>query len=1241
MAASTKAEAEMAKGGIQEDVVQFLLQKDYVLTAFELLHEFLEDGQLSAAQKLQDFFSDEKRFPPDHMLELRSLPEIKLQTLSQKAAVSEYELRLAREDVQSLQERLEEQAESLSTALAAASSAEARAMDMERESGNGAEDEDDEKVKISKVLSKRQQSVKTEAIPQEERRDLNCAVKEYLVAAGYRLTAMTFRDEVVGQDIDKWEPGPAHVEKALRTYYNEFLSNNDACEQMERMTEEAQEMAARLRAVEGERDALAEERRGHAEALTKAQRDVVDREHKILDLQKSLAASTKTMNSAQSEVTALKLHLQQVQLEAEESAQRVQRLEAARKLAESQPLLQADADTAELSSTGRTRSPNDVASDLASEDEKGGRDRGVSEAESRESMLSLESGETSTGTRSPAGSTVEDVRVQATLDTNQTDRAPLANGEEPHQGASIGNGPVGATTRQENGGAVPGLEDLKLMERTMSDKLRQQSLEDDGAAVLIIADSLPKIIPNVLINKREELLPLIMCAIERHPAHDTRDALTHSLFNLIKKPDETQRRIIMNACVTLAGKVGEERTESELLPQCWEQINHKYEERRLLVAQSCGELAKFVRPAIRSSLIFSILQQLAVDPTPVVRLATSRNLAMLLMDFEDLDKYSQVEELVFQLLCDPVEAVVNEALQKLVPALLAWTRAKRQPLSQFLRALLNRMVGSVQRCPPSKAGEGTVDTFLRSVGETQRWSTDVLLRTLVEVLPEVRNAALKTCPAALRSGSSSSSAGGDPNSPLSPTKAPLSPTTPDVKDPDKAFSHDLLSRYAKIGSEVRWPALDWVAGDCLPAILQLACMLPPKEESLRLRLSRVLLSLGHVFGRHYLACTLLPLVLAAAGYPIDTTGVPAHIGSKIESLKPVGVAGERLARMCVLPLLLTGVLGARGLREKTLADYLRELMLSTSLRSGPWSYQDSPDLIDAVRFLSSHKEHQAVLLSVLWELVVNPTPSVRMTAAVNFQALAAYVDVKTVTQKVLPALVTLGADSSPDVKYSSIAAFGAVALHFKDETIVEKIRIQLDSYLDEGSPEAAIAVIRALTAAVPVTTPSLRDYLAQKVKPMALSLLSPVAGPVQLVRQREKAEFLCAAMRALDAADLSSQTVQTYLLPSVQALLTKPEILEATSRESLENILRERGGIRLDNIGKVGKSLFMNSGLFASGSEGGGAGSGQAALDGTMAQAGAARNFLGRKYEEILVARAGASAAKGPTAQGGRQSTNG
>ena len=92
---------------------------------------------------------------------------------------------------------------------------------------------------------------------------------------------------------------------------------------------------------------------------------------------------------------------------------------------------------------------------------------------------------------------------------------------------------------------------------------------------------------------------MIICAIEKHPDSDVRDSLTHTLFNLIKRPDGEQRHIIMDvcsyecihshhiffwvlipvflvmcfqACVELAKSIGEMRTETELLPQCWEQV---------------------------------------------------------------------------------------------------------------------------------------------------------------------------------------------------------------------------------------------------------------------------------------------------------------------------------------------------------------------------------------------------------------------------------------------------------------------------------------------------------------------------------------------------------------------------------------------------------------------------------------------------------------------------------------------
>ncbi|KAM1718098.1 hypothetical protein ACFX11_025853 [Malus domestica] len=438
------------------------------------------------------------------------------------------------------------------------------------------------------------------------------------------------------------------------------------------------------------------------------------------------------------------------------------------------------------------------------------------------------------------------------------------------------------------------------------------SPENGLETIQILADALPKIVPYVLINHREELLPLIMCAIERHPDSSTRDSLTHTLFNLIKRPDEQQRRIIMDACVNLAKNVGEMRTETELLPQCWEQINHMYEERRLLVAQSCGELAEFVRPEIRDSLILSIVQQLIEDSATVVREAAAHNLALLLPLFPTMDKYFKVEELMFQLVCDPSGVVVETTLKQLVPAVNKWGNK----LDHILRVLLSHISSSVQRCPPLSGIEGSVESHFRVLGERERWNVDVLLRMLEEILPYVHQKAIEKCP-----------------------------VSSDPETTGTIFSKSFLELYA--GGHVQLPAFEWLHVDCFSALIQLACLLPPKEDNLRNQITKFLLAVSELYGDSYLTHIMLPVFLLAVGEEVELTFFPSATHSGIKGLRPRTAVAKRLATMCVLPLLLAGVLGGPSKHEQ-LAEYLRKLLVEGVPNQ---SMKCNAEIVDAVRFL--------------------------------------------------------------------------------------------------------------------------------------------------------------------------------------------------------------------------------------------------------------------------------------------------
>ncbi|KAM2061986.1 hypothetical protein ACFX1T_046982 [Malus domestica] len=831
-------------------------------------------------------------------------------------------------------------------------------------------------------------------------------------------------------------------------------------------------------------------------SLEALQKDLKDKENLVQDLKKSLEHQRKELNDCRAEVTALKMHIEgyrsgrnmvaadadQIQpLSLEKYKEEIKSLQM-----ELESLKSKNAKANDYSdSTNFGKEPVQMEEKVVVVDE----DKSIIPAIDVESRVVEKEEDQSLAAQTFHDNTVKPKEVSHEVSVGVlSDSSTLVNGD---------------SVSRQNGEPSSG-SSLHLT----SEKL---SPEDGLETIQILADALPKIVPYVLINHREELLPLIMCAIERHPDSSTRDSLTHTLFNLIKRPDEQQRRIIMDACVTLAKDVGEMRTETELLPQCWEQINHMYEERRLLVAQSCGELAEFVRPEIRDSLILSIVQQLIEDSATIVREAAAHNLALLLPLFPNMDKYYKVEDLMFQLVCDPSGVVVETTLKQLVPAVNKWGNK----LDHILRVLLSHISSSVQRCPPLSGVEGSVESHLRVLGERERWNVDVLLRMLVEIIPYVHQKAIEMCP-----------------------------VSSDPETTGTIFSKSFLELYA--GGHVQLPAFEWLHVDCFPALIQLACLLPPKEDNLQNQITKFLLAVSELYGDSYLTHIMLPVFLVAVGEDAELTFFPSATHSGIKGLRPRTAVANRLATMCVLPLLLAGVLGGPSKHEQLL-EYLRKLLVEGVANQ---STKCNAEIVDAVRFLCTFEDHHGMIFNLLWEMVVSSNIDMKINAANLLKVIVPYIDAKVASTHILPALVTLGSDQNLSVKYASIDAFGAVAQHFKNDMIVDKIRVQMDAFLEDGSHEATIAVIFQLTA-----TPPSSD----------------------LMRRRERANAFCEAIRALDATDISATSVRDFLMPAIQNLLRDTDALDPAHKEALEIVMKERSGGTFDTISKV-----MGAGLASS-----------------------------------------------------------
>lgn len=624
----------MEQASLCNCVVNFLLEENYLLTAFELLHELLEDGREGHATRLIEFFADTNMFPPDQISRLHDLRVLDPQSLlkekealDEKVAITEYELRLAQEDIMKLKTELEKRAvASACEDLDGQLSASPRTENLAWQQSGG-------KICFSNLGP----------LKDNERRDLNCAVKEFLLSAGYKLTAMTFYEEVTDQNLDVWQNRAACVPDALRRYYLQYLSSTvEAAEEKIAIIQEKEFLRKENDALLKEKGALNKSKEladaqisALGRSLESAQRDMKDKDKQVQSLKESLELATKEHNECRSEITSLKLQLEgsRTTLGWDKSKSELLPTSYSDRLnAYESEIQKLQLEIVNLKgSTSSVKASEDLA-DNVSEDKHMGRPELEVLKEKAIIPISTDLTPVSTHTDNavygnPSDETTnkcaQSVESLGDLFIGSRNDVTIINKDDKDT-------PAAHVSSQSN----------TTLAQTGLNSISVSSMGLD--TIQVLADALPKIVPYVLINHREELLPLIMCAIERHPDNSTRDSLTHTLFNLIKRPDEQQRRSIMDACVILSKNVGDMRTETELLPQCWEQINHKYEERRLLVAQSCGELAEFVRPEIRTSLILSIVQQLVEDPAAVVREAAAHNLALLLPLFPNMDKYFKV-----------------------------------------------------------------------------------------------------------------------------------------------------------------------------------------------------------------------------------------------------------------------------------------------------------------------------------------------------------------------------------------------------------------------------------------------------------------------------------------------------------------------------------------------------------------------------------------------------------------------
>ncbi|XP_016350793.1 lisH domain and HEAT repeat-containing protein KIAA1468 homolog isoform X4 [Sinocyclocheilus anshuiensis] len=1090
--ASAAAVAGIGGGGAEtrvslDAIAAQLLRDQYILTALELHTELLEAGR--ELPRLRDYFSN----PGNFERQSGTPPACKEQGVGPGGPLN--------------------RAGSISTL---------DSLDFARYSDDGNRESDEKVAVLEFELRKAKETIQalranlTQAaeceIPSQERKNyksspeiqepirtlekraLNFLVNEYLLKNEYKLTSITFSDENDDQDFELWDdvglniPKPPDLLQLYRNCGNSLPLHRDTVD-----------VAVNVDPNDLPGDCFTQEPVQQTEAVQQ-QEVVQELEYQISLLNSEKQSLAEQIKKLQSDVQALQRNV------SSEPTSAVK-------------LIQSKEDTP----CGKPPLDNGQYLDI----------RGVTEMDSS----------------SDANTTKTSTTTTATTDCTES----TTTATQPYSKLKSQQGKTSVQFDQPNRKLSPVFHQALLSFCRMSADSRLGSevsriADSEQSVMLMLGRCLPHIVPNVLLAKREELIPLILCTACLHPEPKERDQLLHILFNLIKRPDDEQRQMILTGCVAFARHVGPTRVEAELLPQCWEQINHKYPERRLLVAEACGALAPYLPKEIRSSLVLSMLQQmLAEDKADMVREAVVKSLGIIMGYIDDPDKYFQGFELMLLSLGDPSERVVSATHQVFIPAFAAWCTELGNLQSQLIPSLLTRIEKLL------KQGEYGLDEH----------KLHMYLSALQSLIPSLFAVLLQNAPFTSRAKLQ----GDVPPIEVTRFPRPVSPLQ-DVATivgsrEQLAVLLQLYDHQLQHEGTTGWDSLLWVVNQFLPQLIDIVGRISVTSSTCVHEFSRFFWRLCRTFGKIFTNTKVKPQfqeILRLSEENVDAS------------------AGNGVLTKATVPIYATGVLTCYNQEEdrKLLVGFLEDVMTTLSLSHAP---------LDSLKAsfveLGANPAYHELLLTVLWYGVVHTSALVRCTAARMFELLVKGVNETLVAQRVVPALITLSSDPEISVRISTIPAFGTIMETVTQKELLERVKMQLASFLEDPQYQDQhslhMEIIKTFGRVGPNAEPRFRDEF---VLPHLHKLT--LCNNQQTVESKriDIATQLFEAYSALSCCFISEELMINHFLPGLRCLRTDMEQLSPEHEVILSSMIKECE-IKVENkgIGEAQGSISIAASL--------------------------------------------------------------
>lgn len=619
--------------------------------------------------------------------------------------------------------------------------------------------------------------------------------------------------------------------------------------------------------------------------------------------------------------------------------------------------------------------------------------------------------------------------------------------------------------------------------------------------VHIVSQTLLNIIPNIILNKREEVIPLLMASIYLNPKASERDKLLQQLFNLKKKPTESERLIILTGIIGIAKYAGEQLVENEILPQCWLQLTHKYLERRLLVAEACTVLIPYVSNPIRNSLILSMLQQMLEDKEDPVREQIVKALALLFSTCDDKDKYNQCEQIALNTLNDSSNSIINLSTQILFPVLARWALKigilNSSLLKNLLHLLNNYIKNTESQTKLSQATEKVhrvvcvIDNLLPFLLISVAFNEHVISNIEKDISVELRSDFVKLC---------------------TPLTNPVSFHKTDYSCGTLLHEFD---KYILENPNVSWTEMDWMVDIMLPDLFNNLHHVDLSQQSIVEIFINLFSHIYIVFGKNFTRYKIRPI-----------------LQKKIQNLEQVVSSFNQFCpSLNIIPIYLTALIFTEDYDE--VSSILKKFLCVLPLCGTPL---DSLDL--TVRKLCECGL-QELVVDCLWSAVVHQRPLVKSAAASLFCSIVGSCNEELLKSKVTAAIVTLASDNDMLVRTATLPALGSLVRNCRVKEIHDKAYMQLQTFTSEPSLKENHSLLRQLIVTLgDIVNSSSSSFRNDIILPQLVNFSIYMSQMTNQTRKVDLALALIEAFTHVVYSPLNKQSISSAVKAGLKSLET-------------------------------------------------------------------------------------------------------